>query len=369
MNQPEVEHHWRSWCRIRLGAIRSNLAYVRKLVGPGVAVMPMVKADAYGHGILQVAQVFQEEEVNMIGCANALEGRSLREAGIQTPILLLSGVVPDELKTIIDYGLTVTVSSLSEAAQVEKVAELLDASADVHVKVDTGMGRLGCHPDESGILLSYVQQARRLNLKGFYTHYACADEDATFTLKQWKKFADLPSPPGVLRHICNSAGMLTLKSSYGDMVRPGLVIFGASPLQGFRDSLEPALSWYARVVRVREVPEGTTISYGATFRARQDMKIATLSVGYGDGYFRSLSNKGKVLIRGEYCRILGRVTMDQIVVDVSTMEGVRAGERATLLGKDGERMITAGDLAGWADTIPYEIWCHITGRVVKVYDE
>jgi alanine racemase len=367
--RPETENHWRSWCEIRLGALRKNLKFVRKLVGPEVAVMPMVKADAYGHGMMPVARVFEEEGADMIGCANALEGKSLREAGIKTPLLLLSGVVDDELKTILENDLTLTVSSLQEVDQVARAAERLGLSADVHIKVDTGMGRLGCAVEEAQPLMKKVMRASRLHLKGFYSHYACADEDAAFTRKQWKVFSGIASPEGVQRHICNSAGLLSLKSSYADMVRPGLVLFGASPLKRFQDSLQPALSWYARVVRVREVPKGTTISYGATFTASRRMKVATLSVGYGDGYFRALSNRGKVLIQGKLCRVLGRVTMDQIVVDVSSLERVRAGDRATLLGKEGRHEITAADLAQWAETIPYEIWCHITGRVVKIYHD
>jgi alanine racemase len=365
--RPEVEHHWRSWCEIRLGALRNNLKFVRKLVGPRVGIMPMVKADAYGHGMIPVARVFEEEGADMIGCANALEGKSLRAAGIKTPLLLLSGVVLDELKTILENDLALTVSSIREVQQVAKAAEVLGLAADIHVKVDTGMGRLGCCADEAEALMGKVMREPRLHLKGFYSHYACADEDAAFTLKQWKLFSGIPSPEGVTRHICNSAGMLALKKTHADMVRPGLLLFGVSPLKGFQDSITPALSWYARVVRVREVPKGTTISYGATYRTPHRMKVATLSVGYGDGYFRSLSNQGKVLIKGTPCRVLGRVTMDQMVVDVTALERVRAGDRAVLLGKEGDHDITADTLAKWAGTIPYEIWCHITGRVVKTY--
>lgn len=367
--RPEAENHWRSWCEIRLGALRHNLKFVRGLVGSGVKVMPMVKADAYGHGMIPVARVFEEEGADMIGCANALEGKSLREAGIQTPLLLLSGVVLDELKMIFENDLTLTVSSLKEVEQIARAAEVLEMKADVHVKVDTGMGRLGCAVEEATEVMGKVMRDPRLHLQGFYSHYACADEDAAFTLRQWKLYSGIASPDGILRHICNSAGMLTLKNSYEDMVRPGLVLFGVSPLKGFKDHFEPALSWFTRVVRVREVPKGTTISYGATYITPRPMRVATLSVGYGDGYFRSLSNRGRVLIAGKSCPVLGRVTMDQIVVDVSSLGAVRAGDRATLLGREGEEEITASDLADWAGTIPYEIWCHITGRVVKTYHD
>ncbi|MEO0454254.1 MAG: alanine racemase [Verrucomicrobiota bacterium] len=365
--KPEVENHWRSWCEIELSALEHNIKAVRNLVGPECAIMPMAKADAYGHGMVECSTVFERAGADMMGCANVIEGVALRKAGIQLPILLLSGVLPDELKTILENDLTVTISSEREIAQVNRVAEILELTAEVHLKVDTGMARLGCERREAVHLMKKIMGSSHLALKGFYSHYACADEDVKFSLEQWKVFEAIPSPPGVLRHMCNSAGMLTLKATHADMVRPGLVLFGAPCLKGFKDLLRPALSWFARVVRVREVAKGTTISYGATFATKRTTKIATLSVGYGDGYFRSLSNRGQVLIAGQFCPILGRVTMDQIVVDVTHVHSVKVGDTVTLLGRDGEREISATEMADWAETIPYEIWCHITDRVIKCH--
>ncbi|MEM6884168.1 MAG: alanine racemase [Verrucomicrobiota bacterium] len=357
----------RCWCEINLSAIRHNIAFVRKQVGADTAIMPMLKADAYGHGTREIASVFRSEKCEWIGCANVSEGANLRRYGIRTPILLLSGFLQEELEEIAGRRLSITLSSIEEARIAQRHAKRTGYLIGCHVKVDTGMGRLGCQPELAPELLHYVEEASHLNLEGFYSHYACADESKAFTMSQWKAFSAIPAPDSVLRHICNSAGMLALPQSHQDIVRPGLIVFGVSPLPKFQTKLRPALSWKTRVVGVREVPKGTTISYGATFTAPHRMKIATLSVGYGDGLSRQLGNCGKVLIRGHSCAIRGRVTMDQVVVEVPRPLDVRKGDVAILLGKSGKTTITAVDMANWAQTIPYEIWCHITGRVVKEY--
>lgn len=357
----------RCWCEINLSAIRHNLSFVRQQVGSSTAIMPMLKADAYGHGTREIASVFRSEKCEWIGCANVTEGANLRRYGVRTPILLLSGFLTEELEEIASRRLSITLSSLEEARVAQRHAKRTGFLINCHVKVDTGMGRLGCRPELAPELLDYVKRASHLHLEGFYSHYACADESKAFTRHQWKKFSAIESPPDVLRHLCNSAGMLALPASHLDIVRPGLIVFGISPLPKFQSKLKPALSWKTRVVGVREVPKGTTISYGATFTAPRQMKIATLAVGYGDGLMRQLGNHGKVIIRGHACPIRGRVTMDQVVVEVPKALNVRKGDVAILLGKSGPTSITASDMAQWADTIPYEIWCHITGRVVKSY--
>ncbi|MEM6822146.1 MAG: alanine racemase [Verrucomicrobiota bacterium] len=357
----------RSWCEIDLNAIRHNLTFVRKQVGPSVGVMPMVKADAYGHGIEKIAPLFQKERCDFIGCAQAMEGIRLRRLGVKLPILLLSGFLEEELEEIASKRLSITVSSLNEAKKAQSWGKRTGFPISVHVKVDTGMGRLGCSTNEASSLLSFVEKASHLNLEGFYSHYACADDSVRFTRTQWKRFSQIKSPPGVIRHICNAAGMLSLPESHADLVRPGIVLFGSSPVPKFQPKLKPALSWYSRVVAIRSVPKGTTLSYGATYTTPRRMTIATLSVGYGDGFFRRISNRGYVLIQGKRCKILGRVTMDQLVVDTSQCPKVRKGEKAVLLGKSKKEAITAGLMAQWAETIPYEIWCHITERVVKEY--
>lgn len=357
----------RCWCDISLAAVRHNLKAVRKRVSPGTAIMPMVKADAYGHGTREIASVFRKEKIPWIGCANAAEGIQLRRDGHRSSILLLSGFLNEEVEDIARHQLSLTLSHQDEARQVQRVARKLNRTIRVHVKVDTGMGRLGCQPREATDLLDYCQHASHLELEGFYSHYACADESKAFTSKQWERFSALPSPPGVLRHICNSAGLLGSPESHGDIVRPGLLVFGTSPFTRNQAEFHPALSWKCRVVAVREVPRGATLSYGATYTAPRRMRVATLAVGYGDGLSRKLGNRGHVLICGRICPIRGRVTMDQILVELPRSLTIKKGEIAILLGNSGNRNITAAQMAKWAETIPYEIWCQLTGRVVKCY--
>jgi alanine racemase len=278
-----------------------------------------------------------------------------------------AGFLNEEIETIAKNRLSLTLSSLEEARQVQRVARKMNRPISVQVKVDTGMGRLGCQPAAAAGLLDYSSRASHLKLEGFYSHYSCADESKAFTRQQWKRFSDLPSPPGVLRHMCNSAGLLGLPESQGDIVRPGLIIFGISPFPKDQKEFRPALSWKCRVVAVRDVPKGATLSYGATYTAPRPMRIATLAVGYGDGLSRKVGNRGQVLIRGHSCRIRGRVTMDQILVECPPSSNIKKGDTAVLLGTSGKKTILATDMAKIAETIPYEIWCQLTGRVVKCY--
>ncbi|MGF1678944.1 MAG: alanine racemase [Candidatus Methylacidiphilales bacterium] len=357
----------RCWCEIDLNAIRNNLHALRAYLPQGTRLMPMVKADAYGHGALEMATVFQQCGCEWIGCANAGEAIAMRRNGIRTPILLLSGFLDEELDEIARRRLSITISCIAEARVVQKAARASGFPIGVHVKVDTGMGRLGCRPHEAASLLAFVSACSHLELQGFYTHFARADDSKSFTQTQWRLFSGIPSPPGVLRHCSNSAGLLTLTDAHQDMVRPGIIVFGVSPLPRTKIQLKPALTWKCRVVSVRQVPARTPLSYGSTYLTARTTRIATLAVGYGDGLFRCLGSKSHVLIRGTRCPIRGRITMDQILVEVPTGLNVRRGDTAILLGSSGQHHITANDMANWAGTIPYEIWCHITDRVVKQY--
>jgi len=356
----------RSWCEISLAAIRHNLRFLRTKIGPAPALMAMLKADAYGHGAEQLAPILRDH-CQWLGCANVAEASRLREINITTPILLLSGFLLEEIETACLIGVSVTLSSLQEAKQASRVARSVSRPLKVHVKVDTGMGRLGCHPSEATDLIRYAETCPNLVLEGVYSHFSSADESKTFTRDQIRRFKQIEVPNGVLRHLCNSAGTLAFPEAHLDLVRPGLAIFGICPLRRFQSFLRPAMTWKGRVVRVREVPAGTSISYGATFTTRRPTQIATLAVGYGDGLARKLGNRGHVLISGHRCPIRGRVTMDQIVVEVPRRITVRKGSTATLLGKNGEETISAADMADWAETIPYEIWCQLTARVIRCY--
>ena len=247
-----------------------------------------------------------------------------------------------------------------------KEATRVNRKAHVHLKLDTGMGRLGVHPADALALKQFIETSPHLALDGIYSHFASADADHVLTEKQWSLFKSF-SDPNLTEHFANSAALLTRSDSHLDIVRPGLALYGISTQDQHQEKLKPILSWKARVTLVKDFPRGKTVSYGATYKTPRQMKIAVISVGYGDGYLRSLSNRGHVLINGTLCPILGRITMDQIMVDVTLVYGVKNGTEVTLIGKDKKDEILASDMAYWANTIPYEIWTHITPRVPRIY--
>jgi alanine racemase len=328
--------------------------------------MGLVKADAYGHGQIPVARFLQQHGCTELGCAHVNEGLALRRAGIRLPILLLSGFLSGELPAILRHRLTLTLSSLDDLRAVERAARRARTRALVQVKIDTGMGRLGVLPPDAAPLLQAVRQSPHVQWTGTYTHFACADSDPRMTRHQWTLFCSL-LPPGLVGHACNSAGMLAFPSAHGTCVRPGIALYGISPVPRFQQQLRPVLSWKARITCLKTLPAGSTVSYGATFRAPRRTTIAVVSVGYGDGLFRSLSNRGSVLVGGRHCPILGRVTMDQIMIDVTGRPNVRKGTVVTLIGRQAGQQILASDMAAQAGTIAYEVWCHITDRVPRVY--
>jgi alanine racemase len=356
----------RSWCEISSAALRHNLRALKAWAG-AADLMPLVKADAYGHGMLPLAHWFEDAGCPWIGCASVHEGRALRAAGIRTRILLLSGFLPQELDDIHRLHLTLTLSSLAEARQAAATARRRGRPLEVQVKIDTGMGRLGTAPAEAPALLRLAWTSPHLTLTGVYSHYACADSDPAFTRRQSRLFDSIPTPPGIPRQICNSAGMFPLPARCGDLVRPGLALYGVCPLPRHQHLLRPVMTWKSRVVAVRHHPRGTPLSYGATYRTPRAMAVAVVAVGYGDGLFRSLSNQGAVLCRGRRRRILGRVTMDQILIEASAPPLPRKGDEVVLLGTQGGETLTPVHMARQAGTIPYEIWCHITDRVKKVH--
>ncbi|MFH1067743.1 MAG: alanine racemase [bacterium] len=356
----------RCWCEISLAALKHNLRAIRRKIGPRPAIMGLVKANAYGHGLIPIARFLAQNDCQELGCAHVGEAQALRKAGVRLPILLLSGFLEEELPEAILQNLMITVSSLEECRMVERAARSLKRRSMVQIKINTGMGRLGADCRHAAQLMKAVQTSQWLDWKGVFTHHACADSDKDLTLRQWRAFESARAR-GVRHHSCNSAAVFILPQAHGDGVRPGLAFYGVSPIPKFQKLLRPALSWKARITFVRDTPKGATLSYGATYRTPRRMDIATVAVGYGDGLFRSLSNKGEVLVSGQRCRILGRVTMDQILVDVSRVKNAKKGTEVVLLGKQGNQSILASEMAKGADTIPYEIWTSITERVPRFY--
>lgn len=364
---PEV---LRSWVEVNIDALRHNALTLRSLCAEGTAFMGVVKADAYGHGIELVVPVLAPL-VDWFGVANLAEALEVRDLAEKTPVMILGTALPSEWRGIREGGFVPVISTWEEARGL--ASSHGEAPFGVHLAVDTGMGRIGVWEAEALALATKIRALPGLELSGVGSHFPAADEDDAFTVAQTVRFAALVGKlraEGLVRgpaHIANSAGLILHPEAGRDLSRAGLALYGVSPVPGFGERLQPVLSWKTRVSLVREVGAGRGISYGRTFVTPRAMRVATLSTGYADGYQRHLSNRGGcVLIEGRRCPVLGRVTMDQILVDVSECPGVVAGAEAVLLGGQGEARISATDLANWAGTIPWEIFTGIGRRVARL---
>ena len=375
---------YRCWAEVDLNALRENLAWIRHRVGPLTQIMTVVKADAYGHGLKEIASHLMNCGTNAFGVANLHEAYDIRSRGQGWPILMLGACTKDEIEYAIRLKVMGTVSTLDEAEAYVAVAKKMKATALIQVKVDTGMGRLGVETDEALALVRQLknmeEQEGCIRLKGVYTHLAAVEDDEDFTRNQLEQFSSLVKQllsAGIgldYTHVSSSGGILFEDNSLFNTTRPGLIIYGIAPTGSrvpegkIQDFLRPALSLKCRVSLVKNIPAGKTLSYGHTYTAPKPMKVATLTAGYGDGYHRAASGKGYVLIHGQRCPILGRVTMDQMIVDVSAVPvSVRNGDEAVLIGRQGEESITAAQVAEWAGTIPWEILTSISYRVHRAY--
>ena len=361
----------RCWAEIDLGALVHNASVAREAAG-GCDVLAVVKADGYGHGLVAVGAAL-ESSADALGVASVEEGMRLRKAGCKLPVLVLGAVVPDFFPSLVEHDLQASVSCLEEAVLLSEAAVAAGKMAQVHLMLDTGMGRIGFLKDDS---LEKVAALDKVEIVGVASHYPVADEDADYTRDQLARFLKRVSEAGLTPrwvHIANSAGVLDF-SDPGDatsLVRAGLMLYGSSPLTEHQEKLRPALTWKSRISLVRDLPPGCSLSYGRTFTTSREpfTRVATVSVGYGDGYLRSLSGSGaEVLIRGQRCPLLGRVTMDQIMVDVTELgDVVVAGDEVVLLGNQGGETILAAELAERAGTIAWETFTNISQRVTRVY--
>ncbi len=367
-------NHTRCWAEVDLAALRHNVGVVRERIGPDGDILAIVKADAYGHGMVPVARALTTQRVAAFGVANVAEAAHLLEALPEARVTLLSPALPDERAEVVRLGLRPWVSGLAEVLDYAKLAVEARGPVgepfDLEIKVDTGMGRMGVLEEGFEALRRAVVRLRALRLAGVVTHLPSADEDEKFTDGQLARFDPLQArlPPEASFHAQNSAGVISYPLRGRTMVRPGLMLYGSSPVASFQKSLRPVLALKTRVTLVRELPPGRGISYGRTFITPRAMRVGTLAAGYADGYPRHLSNAGAaVLVRGQRCPVLGRVTMDQIMIDLSALPAVDAGEEAVLIGRQGAEEILAGELAGKAGTIPWEIFTGLTTRVGRVY--
>ncbi len=368
----------RCWAEIDLAALERNLRLIRASLPPHIKYVAVVKADAYGHGLQQVAGRLMHAGADLFAVANITEAAQLRELGPGWPILLLSPLLPDEDRFAAENDLAVTVSTEDEVARLDKAGRDAGREVSVHLKIDTGMGRLGVWHEEAPALVRRIKAASHLRLSGVFTHFASPDDDAAFTEEQRRRFLAAldagglgSSPDGLFVHADNSSGLETMPgSSPFNAVRVGLLQFGVLPHPGsFLSQVrtEPVFSFRTRVGIVKRLPAGTTVSYGRTRTLSRESRVAVLCAGYGDGIPRAVSNKASVLVHGVRCPVLGRVTMDQTVVDVTGVEGVASGDEAVLVGRQGDDEISVGEFSRWADTIPWETLCSVTKRVPRVY--
>ncbi len=360
-----------TWAEIDLDAIAWNVRNLKAHVGPGTMLMAVVKANAYGHGAVPVARAALEAGADRLAVNRAEEGVALRKAGIDAPILLLGPSLPSQAGAIVEHGLTPTVISKDLATALNEAGPVT-----VHVKVDTGMGRFGIMPEEALEFFRFLHTLPNLHVEGIFTHFAVADlADKSYTRKQFRRFRevlDLLEEHGLrppIRHVCNSAATMDLPEMHLEMVRVGIAMYGLRPSDEVEPAvpIRPALSLKSRVARVRVLPPGSGISYGLTYVTEKETKVALVPVGYGDGYHRLISNRGQVLIHGRRAPIVGRVCMDQFVVDVSGIPDVKEGDEIVLVGRQGDDEISAEEVARWAETINYEVVTGLLPRAARRY--
>jgi alanine racemase len=359
---------------VSLARLTGNFRAIQAAVAPA-AVMPIVKANAYGHGLAAVARHLVGLGAASLGVAFLEEAVALREAGVTVPILVMGGIFGDQVPVFLRHGLTLTASSVDKLRHIDETAGALGVTARVHLKIDTGMERIGVHYYSAQTLLERAAECRHCVIEGIYSHFANADAaDLSSARLQLARFLDVLTwydRHGVatpLRHMANSGAVLQLRESHLDLVRPGILLYGVYPSAEVARTIEvrPALSWKSRVVYFKVVQPGHPVSYGSTWQSDHPVRVVTVPVGYGDGYFRALSNVAQVIIRGNRYPVVGRVCMDQIMVNLEWGSAYN-GDEVILIGAEGDEAVTCEDLAEWAGTIPYEILTNINTRVPRVY--
>jgi alanine racemase len=360
---------YRCWAEIDLSALRQNARVARTPVAPGVELLAVIKANGYGHGLTEVARALASE-AQLFGVANVHEAIEAREV-VPHPVLIMGPALPSERAEIIARGFIASVSSHLEALEFSRAS----AGAEVllNCAIDTGMGRMGITESDAAAELAKIASLPRVKIHSVSSHLPSADSDAVYTREQLARFTSLISQlreqvPGSYRvHMLPSAGVIGFGNAAFDVVRAGLMLYGISPIPEFQQQLVPALVWKTRVALVREIAPGCSVSYGRTFIASRRTRVATLSVGYADGLLRSLSNRGSVLIGGCRCPVIGRVTMDLTMVDVTDLPHVASGDEAVLIGRQRDEQILASEVAENAGTIAWEVFTGIGSRVARVY--
>ncbi len=365
---------------IDLDAVCDNLEQMKQNIADDTKIMAVIKTDGYGHGAVQIAKELEKiPYVYGYATATAEESHILRHCGMKKPILILGYTFPESYEKMVEEDIRPTIFRMDQAQQFSQAALRAGKTAKVHIKVDTGMSRIGIYPDESGIeFIQKVMELPNMEVEGIFTHFAKADEaDKSAVYDQLARYKEFLSKveracpkPILLKHCSNSAGIIELPEANMDLVRAGISLYGLLPsdeVSKTKVALTPALSLKSHIVYVKHIPAGTSVSYGGTYTASKEVTIATIPVGYGDGYPRSLSNQGYVLIHGQCAPIVGRVCMDQFMVDVTEIKGVSEGDEVTLIGKDGERELSAEMLGQLSGRFHYELVCDLSKRIPRVY--
>lgn len=359
---------------IDLNAFHHNISVIRKYVGPKVGIIAVVKANAYGHGMEIITKEAVKAGVACLGVARITEAVELRKKGFSIPILLFEIIPADFIEQGIIYSIDLTVATHDDVQRIESVAERIRRRANVHVDVDTGMGRLGCDWKSAADFVERVARMKWIHVDAVYSHFATSeDSDQAFAREQLRRFHSVLEELEQrkiaipMKHMANTGGIIALPESHFDLVRPGMMMFGYTPGKGMDGSqLKPVMSLRATVSLLKKVQKGTSISYGRRFHAPQDTHIATVPIGYGDGFSRMLTGKAEVLIRGKRYPVVGAITMDHLMVDVGPQTDVEIGGEVVLLGKSGEESIGLWDIAERLGTIPYEVLCMVADRVPRV---
>ncbi|MCH7962743.1 MAG: alanine racemase [Bacteroidetes bacterium] len=361
---------------VDLNAIKENYQKIKEHVG-SCKIMPILKANAYGHGLLRIARFFEELNADYLGVAVVEEGILLREKGINIPILVLGGVWGNQVPLFLKHNLAITASSIDKLNQINDTAGQMKVKAIVHLKIDTGMERIGVHYYNAEKFLDAAYKCKNIEVEGIYSHFANSDAaDLTYAKLQLERFKEVlsffekRSIETPYRHFSNSGALLQLPEANFDMVRPGIMLFGIYPTKEVNKTVEikPALTWKSLVVYFKVIMPNHPVGYDSTFTTDHNIRAVTIPVGYGDGYLRSMSHKAEVLIRGKRYPVIGTISMDQIVINIDN-DSAYNGDVVILLGDDGANIITCQELADWAGTNPYEILTNINTRVPRVYNE
>ena len=362
-----------TYAEVNLARLSYNLAEIKKRVAPA-KVMPVIKANAYGHGLVEVAKHLAPQS-DYLGVAVLEEGILLRELGVRTPILVLGGIWGEQVPRYLEHDLTFMASSVERLEQINQAAEEVNRVARVHIKIDTGMERIGVHYYNADSILDASLRCKNVTVEGICSHFANAErEDLTHAHLQLERFNEVlrfyekHSLPTPIRHMANSAAILQIPESIFDMVRPGILLYGVYPSLKIPRTIKvkPVLSWKSRVVYFKVVQSHHPVSYGSTWQSDHDVRVVTIPVGYGDGYFRSMSNKARVILHAKKYPQVGTISMDQMMVNIES-DSAFNGDSVTLLGESDGLSIGAEDLAQWANTIPYEILTNINTRVPRIY--